>query len=388
MNRKKLHEGDTLFPLDENIVPTFPVDYNSILKRITEIDASKYAKTRNFVDGAVTYLSPYIARGVISLPQIRDVVMKNKKLYEVEKLMQELAWREYFQRIWQYYGDGIFKDVKQKQPDVIHHQMPKAIMEACTQIDGIDKGIATLYQTGYMHNHVRMYTAMLACNIAKSHWQQASQWMYYHLLDGDLASNTLSWQWVAGSFSSKKYYADQENISKYTGSRQKHGYLAFDYATLTDMPVPEVLSANISFSLTTSLPEPVSIKMDASLATLVYNTYNLDPNWHRNEKANRVLLLEPSHFKKFPVSDKVLQFNIQLAKENIEGIQIFVGEFDELMALLHSTFGEGQEVKFKEHPTALHYKGLQESRDWLFPEVSGNFNSFFAYWKKCERYLK
>ncbi len=366
----------------------FPTDYASITKRIERIDASKYAKTRNFINGAVTYLSPYIARGVISLPQIRNVVMNNKKLYEVEKLMQELAWREYFQRIWQYYDDGIFNDVKQQQPDMLHYQIPKAIIDATTQIDGIDTGIKTLYETGYMHNHVRMYTAMLACNIAKSHWQQASQWMYYHLLDGDLGSNTLSWQWVAGSFSSKKYYANQENISKYTGSNQQRGYMAFDYETIATMPVPEVLSATVPFNLTTTLPNPTPINIDAIFPTLVYNTYNLDPNWHKDENMNRVLLLEPSHFTKFPVSEKVLQFNIQLAKENIEGIQVFVGEFDELMALLPSPKGEGLGVRYKEHPTTLHYKGVQENRDWLFPEVSGNFNSFFAYWKKCEKYLR
>jgi deoxyribodipyrimidine photo-lyase len=362
----------------------FPTDYNSILQRINNIDASKYARTRNFINGAVTYLSPYIARGVISLPQVLAAVIHNKKLYEVEKLVQELAWREYFQRIWQFYGDQIFTDVKHAQPQVLHHQIPQAIINANTQIDGIDEGIKTLYETGYMHNHVRMYTAMLACNVGKSHWLQPSQWMYYHLLDGDLASNTLSWQWVAGSFSSKKYYTNQENISKYTGSNQQRGYLAHDYETIATMPVPEQLIATENFELTTVLPQPTTIHIDADKPTLIYNSYNLDPLWHKYMDANRILLLEPNHFTKYPVSEKVLAFIIRLAKDNIPGIQIFVGAFSELQILV----GSDETIFFKEHPTNTHYKGTQESRDWMFAEVSGNFNSFFSYWKKSEKYLR
>ena len=77
--------------------------------------------------------------------------------------------------------------------------MPKAVVEANTTIDAIDEAINELYQNGYMHNHMRMYLASLCCNIAKCHWKHPAKWMYFYLLDGDLASNTLSWQWVAGS---------------------------------------------------------------------------------------------------------------------------------------------------------------------------------------------
>lgn len=360
----------------------FPTDYATVLKRIENIDANKYAKTRNFINGAVTYLSPYISRGFISLTQIRDVVMQNKKLYEVEKLLQELAWREYFQRIWQFYGNGIFEDIKQAQQKVQHFAIPKSLVNASTTIDGIDTGIKKLYEIGYMHNHVRMYTAMLACNIAQSHWSMPAKWMYYHLLDGDLASNTLSWQWVAGSFSSKKYYANQENISKYTGSNQQRGYLAFDYETIANMPIPTALEETISLELKTNFPKTDSIKIDISLPTFIYNSYNIDPLWHKDEIGNRILLLEPSHFKAYPVSDKVLNWFIDLATNNISNLQIFIGEFYELKSLIN------EQIYFKEHPTTQHYQGIQENRDWLFPEVQGNFDSFFAYWKKCEKYLK
>ena len=70
-----------------------------------------------------------------------------------------------------------------------------------------------------------MYIASIVCNIAKSHWKLPSKWFYYYLLDGDLASNNLSWQWVCGANSSKKYYANQENINKFCFTKQKNTFL-------------------------------------------------------------------------------------------------------------------------------------------------------------------
>jgi deoxyribodipyrimidine photo-lyase len=123
----------------------------------------------------------------------------------------------------------------------------------------------------------------------------------------------------------------------------------------------------------------------------------LDPLWHADEEMHRILLLEPNHFEKFPVTEKVLQFVIDLATTNIPGIQIFVGNFEDLSQHIETITMRDKNITskksnvsiyFKEHPTTLHYKGIQEARDWLFPEVNGYYPSFFGYWKKCERYLK
>lgn len=372
--------GNTLQP------STFTTQLTQVHQQIQAINPNRYAKTRNFLNGEVTYLSPYISRGAVQLTEVAEAVLSKFKWYECEKLIQELAWREFFQRVWQSKGSQIENDLKQEQQQVQHYKMPEAISQAATQIDGLDAAITNLYQTGYMHNHARMYTAMLACNVAKAHWKMPAQWMYYHLLDGDLASNHLSWQWVAGSFSSKKYYANQENISKYTGSNQYKGYLAKSYEEIAEMPVPDVLQAKHIPALTTSLPttpNPSFIEADV----LVYNSYNVDAAWHSHENVNRVLLLEPSHFENYPVSPQVLDFIIQLGRDNIPQLQVFVGSFTELKKLYHQAVPQGSMI-FKEHPLASHYQGKQESRTWLVPEVTGYFPSFFAFWKKCERYLK
>ncbi len=386
MATTRMHHGDTLFPNNDGVDIQFPTSYQQIMERIARIDPIKYSKTRNFINGAVTYLSPYIARGVVSLPQIREVVLKDYKFYQAEKLIQELAWREYFQRVWQSIGNRVLNDVKQQQQRYKHYKIPHAIVEANTGIEGIDLGIQDLYRTGYMHNHVRMYTAMLTCNIAQSHWLLPAQWMYYHLLDGDIASNMLSWQWVAGSFSSKKYFANQENISKYTGSQQVKSYLNNSYEQLAESDVPEVLHTTTIPVLQTHLPQGDTLSLQAQLPVAVYNTYNLDPLWHANDTCNRVLLLEPQHFEQFAISDKVLTWILQLAQHNIQQLQIFVGSFQDLQQQVKVQ--QAGAIWYKEHPTTQHYQGVQESRAWLFPEVQGYFNSFFSYWKKCERYIR
>ena len=363
----------------------FPTDYESILKRIDNIDPVKYARSRNFIDGDVTYLSPYISRGVISVKMVKDIILKRGyKLYEIEKFIQELAWREYWQRIWQSKGEEILLDLKNTQPDFVHRKIPEAVLNHHTRIDAVDNYIEQLYEEGYMHNHVRMYVASIVCNIAKSHWLLPAKWMYYHLLDGDVASNHLSWQWICGSASSKKYYCDQINISKYTGSNQQKSFLAEGYETLAEMEIPQVLKETIIPEFITALPDAPLLKIDNNKPTCVYNSYNLDPLWRKDENVNRVLLLEPSHFEKYPVNDKVITFILQLSK-NISGIKIFKGEFKEIE--LHYSNKKDQ-IIFKEHPAFLHYKGICDSREWLAPSVTGNFNYFFSFWKKAEKDMK
>jgi len=368
---------------------SFPTHYDQVLERINTIHPIKYAQTRNFLNGHITYLSPYISRGIISVKQVLDsIVSKGYPYQAIEKILQELAWREYFQRVWQDKKDMIWTDLKQTQPNTLHHQMISSVFNANTGIEIIDKHILTLTNQGYLHNHLRMYIASIVCNIGNAHWQTASKWMYYYLLDGDIASNNCSWQWVAGAFSSKKYYCNQENINKYTFSKQEGTFLDKPYEALVNGPIPESLKETNSLQLFTSLPTAIPLQIDASIPTLIYNSYNLDPLWRKNENVNRVLLLEPSHFNNYPVSEKVIQFIIELSK-NIQGIQIYVGEINDIINVY--TFKNkylNDLIISKEHPLFDYYPGIKDERDWMFPAVTGYFPSFFSYWKKCERTLK
>ncbi len=361
----------------------FVTDIKSIEKLVDAIDPIKYGNTRNYLNGAVTKLSPYISRGVISTKYVwNKMVEKGYSLHQIESFAKELGWRDFFQLVWQDKGNAIDKDMKQPQADVQNYGIANALVEGNTGIVAIDKGIDDLYSTGYMHNHSRMYTASIACNVGGSHWLVPAQWLYYHLYDADWASNALSWQWTAGAFSSKKYFANQENINKYCNTNQTKTFLDVSYGNLENIETPAILKQTRDYFEKTNLPETEEIKWEANKNLLVYNFYNLDPYWHKDEDAIRVLLLEPTFFKKYPSSDKVIEFMMALSK-NIEGIKVFVGSFNALV-----TNAAYNKCYYKEHPTCGHYSGTEECRDWLAPQVTGYFPSFFGYWKRAEKHFK
>jgi deoxyribodipyrimidine photo-lyase len=360
----------------------FPTDYKSIKKKILEIEPIEYCKSRNFLDGKVTHLSPYISRGVISTKQVFNHVMTlGFKSYQIEKLLQELAWRDYWQQTWVYKGDEIDQDLRSEQEGVINQSLSIGILHGKTGVSAIDNGINELYGTGYMHNHLRMYTAAIACNFGKNHWKYPAQWMYYHLLDGDWASNALSWQWVAGTNSNKQYIANQTNINKYCKTNDSGTFLDVSYEELANLQLPKELEETSEPKLNTELPKQGVISLKKGLSTAFYTYYNLDPNWRSDQDINRILILEPSFFKKYPVSEKCIQFVLDLTK-NIKDCQIYVGEFSDFKNEFDSI-----NIYFKEHPTNKHFQGIEDDRDWIVPEVRGDFKSFFAYWKKCKKLL-
>lgn len=361
----------------------FPTKKADILKLLEDVSPVEYAKSRNYVSGSVTYLSPYISRGIFSTRDIFDYLKsRSYQWYEVEKLVQELVWRDYFQMVWMRLGENINYDIKQKQEPVLTKDMPLAVALGQTGIQGIDLGIRNLYSSGYMHNHQRMYTASVVCNIAKTHWLNPARWMYFHLLDADWASNACSWQWVAGSFSSKKYFANQENINRYCDTTQTITFLDSTYEELPNLSIPDVLMERKELSLKTVLPETSSdFSLNPDLPILIYNWYNLDFAWKLEEKVNRVLLLEPDVFEKYPICQKSVDFMLDLSK-NIDGIKYFTGTFQELAMLYPNS-----QFVFKEHPLN-NYSGTQENREFLHAIPEKNFNSFFGFWKYIEKRLK
>jgi deoxyribodipyrimidine photo-lyase len=362
---------------------SFPTKWEAIKNKASEIQPAKYAKTRNFSWGAVTYLSPYISRGVIHPRQLAQLArQKNAHADESLKFWQELGWREYWQRCWQAKEDAILMDLKYPQKQVAHQEIPLSLLQAQTGIEAVDQQIRQLLETGYMHNHARMYTAAIACNNGRSHWSNPAEWMYYHLLDGDIASNHLSWQWVAGTNASKKYWCNQENINKYFGTKQSHTFLDKGYEELPQDHTPIALQTTRKFTGITLLPQTPTPIIQPELPIVLYNSYNLDPLWMADQPANRILLLEPNHFQQFPVSERVISFILALA-ENIPNIQVYVANFSSLQTLALSS-----QIHYREHPTTRHYQGQQHERVWLAPEVEGYFPSFFSWWKKAEKYIR
>jgi deoxyribodipyrimidine photo-lyase len=190
--------------------------------KLASIDAIAYARTRNFCDGHVTRLSPYIHHGILSLNEVRNYALtKCSQPVQITKFIQELAWRDFWQRMLTAHPKWAWQDVEPYKtgfsPEDYADELPDDIAAGKTGVACIDTFIHELIATGYIHNHARMYLASYVVHFRRVKWQAGAQWFLHHLLDGDVASNNLSWQWVASTFSHKPYIFNLENVDKYFG---------------------------------------------------------------------------------------------------------------------------------------------------------------------------
>ncbi len=199
--------------MNEAFAPTLAAAH----ARIAAVRPAAYARTRNALDGAVTGLSPYITHGFVTLADVLAGVAVRHALDAQHKFVYELGWRAYFRHVWQHRGEGILRSLHEGllPDDAYSADLPADIREARTGVPVVDEAVRTLYATGMLHNHARMWLASYVVHVRKAHWRVGADWLYGHLLDGDLASNHLSWQWVAATGSSKPYLFNADNVARY-----------------------------------------------------------------------------------------------------------------------------------------------------------------------------
>lgn len=225
----------------------FPPSRFAGLRRVLAVDPAGYARTRNHLDGAVTALSPYLTHGLIEAAEVATHWRSRLELTLDDKLLMELAWRAFFHEMWRQRGERILDDIHPSSlPDVEYRrEMPQDILTARTGLPVIDETVRRLYADGYLHNHQRMWLASYCVHIRKIHWRTGADWLYGYLLDGDLASNHLSWQWVAGTFSTKPYLFNDANVSRFApwlslpGSLLDRSYEALAELAAAAMPADE-----------------------------------------------------------------------------------------------------------------------------------------------------
>ena len=214
---------------------------SAAIERIACINPSAYARTRNHIHGAVTGLSPYITHGIVTLPEVLEELLKREPLPVDHKLVYEFGWREFFRHTWSHAGDRILQSLHAGPlPDEAYQScLPDDIRQGCTGVPVIDQAVRSLYATGTLHNHARMWLASYVVHIRRVHWRAGADWLLGHLLDGDLASNHLSWQWVAGTASHKPYLFNAANVARYApanwhspGSPIDRSYEALDRIAL------------------------------------------------------------------------------------------------------------------------------------------------------------
>jgi deoxyribodipyrimidine photo-lyase len=200
-----------------------PGGRTAALAALAKVKPQSYARSRNFLSGDVTRLSPYLRHGVLTLAEVRDHVLSLVDVddpQQAEKLISELGWRDYWQRLYTEWGDGVSTD---REPYKTGYkaseyasELPQNVTQATTTFTCIDSFSRDLTTTGYLHNHARMWFAAYITHWLRIRWQAGARWFLQHLLDGDLASNNLSWQWVASTFANKPYIFNRENLERYT----------------------------------------------------------------------------------------------------------------------------------------------------------------------------
>lgn len=187
------------------------------MARIAAVDVAHYGATRNSLDGAVSGLSPYITHGIVTAREVFHAIRERQPIGVQHKFVAELGWRSFHRHVWQHRGDAIFASIHDGPlPDSKYDiTFPDDVRHARTGVPAIDEAVWQLYATGYLHNHARLWLASYLVHVRKLHWRIGADWLYAHLLDGDLASNHLSWQWVAGTGSSKPYLFNAENVERF-----------------------------------------------------------------------------------------------------------------------------------------------------------------------------
>ncbi|MEL7026384.1 MAG: FAD-binding domain-containing protein [Pseudomonadota bacterium] len=194
-----------------------------------------YASKRNYdIPGHphVSVLSPYIRHRLITEEEVLEAVLGRFSISSAEKFIQEVFWRTYWKG-WLELRPGVWHDYKIDVNAAVERlgsdsDLKSRFDAACsgeTGIDAFDHWANELTDTGYLHNHARMWFASIWIFTLDLPWELGADFFLRHLLDGDPASNTLSWRWVAGLQTRGKHYiARSSNISKYTEGRFNPGY--------------------------------------------------------------------------------------------------------------------------------------------------------------------
>ena len=261
---------------------SFPPTIDAALARLAAVRPAHYQRSRNSLDGAVSRLSPYVTHGFVTLPQILASVLAANGLSVQHKFVYELGWREYFRHVWKARGEEIFSALHAGVlPDTCYAaQVPPDVREARCGVPAIDAAVRTLYATGYLHNHARMWLASYLVHLRKVSWRPAADWLYTHLLDGDLASNHLSWQWVAGTGSHKPYLFNAENVARYappdwhsSGTVIDTTYAVLDALARSPDAAPaqnaDVAAMTSALARRAGLVEPAALAVPPAAANLV-----------------------------------------------------------------------------------------------------------------------
>ena len=210
-----------------------------------------YAGKRNYdLPGHphVSGLSPYIRHRIVTEPEVLQAVLGRYSPSTAEKFVQEVFWRTYWKgwlemrpSVWTSYRAGVKAAINRVQTEAGLRQAWEDACQGKTEIDAFNHWAHELVETGYLHNHARMWFASIWVFTLRLPWELGADFFLRHLLDGDAASNTLGWRWVAGlQTKGKTYLARPSNIARYTEGRfNPEGELSSFANALEGIPHPD-----------------------------------------------------------------------------------------------------------------------------------------------------
>ena len=228
-----------------------------ILDNYIEKDISIYSSQRNFDFGPqsrknISCLSPYITHRLISEYEVAKKVLSKYPYQKVEKFIQEIFWRVYWKG-WLELRPRVWTDFVEDLKNIENTNEYEKAINGETNIDCFNDWIKELKENNYLHNHARMWFASIWIFTLKLPWQKGAEFFLRELYDGDAASNTLSWRWVAGiQTKGKNYIAQNWNVNKFTNNKYKDLKLNENPQPIIDQREYKILPISIGNNKTTS----------------------------------------------------------------------------------------------------------------------------------------
>ncbi len=273
-----------------------------------------YSKLRNFDFGPnnrsnISCLSPYITHGAINELEVIDKSLKKYSFSKNEKFVQEVLWRVYWKgwlelrpNVWSDYLIELDK-IKNEFKD---NQYYLDAIEGKTDIECFNQWVTELKENNYLHNHTRMWFASIWIFTLELPWQLGAEFFMQHLYDGDTASNTLGWRWVAGVQTQGKHYlASEWNINKFTNNRFKNIKLN---ENATPIFSDKTYSINKNDFLNSEILKDQTLLIFENNMTFEFSDF-------KDHKFKKILLVLNDTNRVIKLSEKVLKFKADLLED-------------------------------------------------------------------------
>jgi deoxyribodipyrimidine photo-lyase len=281
----------------------------------------EYSKLRNFDYGPdkrtnISCLSPYITHGVLTEQKVMKLSLKKHSFIKIEKFIQEVLWRVYWKgwlelrpKVWTDYIIDLNK-LKQKFKD--NKDYLNAI-EGKTNIECFNTWVNELKNHNYLHNHARMWFASIWIFTLGLPWQLGAEFFMKYLFDGDSASNTLGWRWVAGvQTKGKNYVASEWNIKKFTNNR-------FSNIKLNANPVP--ITDDKNYSIVNNSFQNINISNDQDLL-IFENNLSFDQTDFKDQSFKNIyFVFNGNETRQIKLDEKILEFKKSLINNQIENLK-------------------------------------------------------------------